>query len=523
MNAPWPRRPSSPPTHADPIVTAAQMQALETALFAAGMPIAALMEKAAGQVVQWLQSHVFCEAAMARVPIGILVGPGHNGGDALVIARELTLLGHNVRLYHPFERRKPLTESHYRYAQYLGLSTVERIAALQDCPLIIDGLFGLGQTRAITGELATAIAAVNAWPSIRVSVDLPTGIATDTGAVLGTALRANYTLCLGVWKRACFQEAAVDYLGTLHCLNFGVPTGAIAAVCQNQPTQARVTAASALAAVPLQRPPTTHKYRQGQLLLIGGSQQYGGSIILAGLGARASGVGMLTIAVPASLKPLVLNQLPEALVVACPETPEGAIAALPPELDLNRFTTVAGGPGLTTAHPDLLTAMWATPASLLLDADALNLLAIAPPDVSRLAPTLLTPHLGEFRRLFPDLDMGDRWAAASQGAVQRNAIILLKGARTLVATPAGEMWAIANGTPALARGGSGDVLTGLAGGWLAQTEPGQAAHTLASAAWFHGAAAQELSQAQTVLAVDPVSLAQAIDRAVALTAGPRQE
>ncbi|NEO83898.1 MAG: NAD(P)H-hydrate dehydratase [Spirulina sp. SIO3F2] len=497
-----------------PIVTAAQMQALETAMFGAGMPIAALMEKVAGQMVQWLQGHVL--PSDRSTPIGILVGPGHNGGDALVVARELKLLGYGVRLYHPFERRKPLTDAHYRYAQYLGITEVSAIAELQNCPILIDGIFGLGQTREIMGELAAAIATVNGWPCTRVSLDLPTGIATDTGAVLGTAIRATHTLCLGVWKRACFQETAVDYLGALHCLDFGVPEQAIATVCHETPRQGCLTEAQALAAVPLHRQRTTHKYRQGHLLLIGGSQQYGGSIVLAGLGARASGVGMLTIAVPESLKPLVLSQLPEALVVACAETSTGAIAALPADLDLSKFTTVACGPGLTTENLALLETIWTTPAPLLLDADALNLLALKTPATPRESPTLLTPHLGEFRRLFPEQEVSDRWTAISQGAAQRQAIILLKGARTLVATPQGEIWAIPNGTPALARGGSGDVLTGLAGGWLAQTAPEQAATTLAAAAWFHAAAAQHLSKQQTVLGVDPVSLAAAIDEVVAL-------
>ncbi|MEM8642284.1 MAG: NAD(P)H-hydrate dehydratase [Cyanobacteria bacterium P01_G01_bin.54] len=506
-----------PITMLNRIVTAAQMQALEASLFAAGMPVAALMEKAAGRIVQWLGATLL--ERNHATSIGILAGPGHNGGDALVVARELQLQGHAVLLYHPFERRKPLTESHYRYAQYLNIPEVSDFAALKDCQLLIDGLFGLGQTRAIAGDLAKTIDQINQGSTTVVSIDLPTGIESDTGAVLGTALRATHTLCLGSWKRACFQENAVEYLGQPHCLDFGLPEVAIATALGDQPSQICLTPPAALAAIPLQRAPTTHKYHQGHLLLIGGSQRYGGSIVLAGLGARASGVGMLTIAVPESLKPLVLAQLPEALVLACPETPEGAIAALPPELELAKFNTVACGPGLTTQTPKLLNQLWQTPTPLLLDADALNLLAhqtdSLPP---RDPPTLLTPHPGEFRRLFPDLEVGDRWAALLQGAAQRQAIILLKGAKTLIARPEGQVWAIANGTPALARGGSGDVLTGLAGGWLAQTEPRQAAMTLAAAAWAHAAAAQEIASTHTMLGVDPVRLAQAIDGAIAAAA-----
>ncbi|MGB0564861.1 MAG: NAD(P)H-hydrate dehydratase, partial [Spirulinaceae cyanobacterium] len=176
---------------------------------------------------------------------------------------------------------------------------------------------------------------------------------------------------------------------------------------------------------------------------------------------------------------------------------------------------IACGPGLTTQTPALLQQTWRTSAPLLLDADALNLLANDDSLPPRNSPTLLTPHPGEFRRLFPELELGDRWTAVLQGAAQRQAILLLKGARTLIAQPDGQVWAIANGTPALARGGSGDVLTGLAGGWLAQTEPSQAATTLAAAAWAHAAAAQQLTATQTMLGVDPVRLASTIDGAIA--------
>ncbi|MGB0561636.1 MAG: NAD(P)H-hydrate epimerase, partial [Spirulinaceae cyanobacterium] len=326
------------------IVTASQMQDLETNLFEAGMPVAALMEKAAGQIVQWLRRNVLGDNPpphIAPIRIGILVGPGHNGGDALIVARELQLQGYAVFVYSPFERRKALTESHYRYATYLKIPEVATISELKDCSLLIDGLFGLGQTRAIAGDLATAIDQINQWATPVVSIDLPTGIETNTGAVLATAIRATHTLCLGAWKRACFQDNALDYLGQLHCLDIGLPEVAIASILGHHPPQACLTADAALAAIPLQRAITAHKYRQGHLLLIGGSEQYGGSIVLAGLGARASGVGMLTIAVPESLKPLVLAQLPEALVLACPETPQGAIAALPPELDLEKFNAIA--------------------------------------------------------------------------------------------------------------------------------------------------------------------------------------
>ncbi len=484
------------------IITAAQMTAIESQVFAAGMPVAALMEKAAMTLTNAILA---LEITSAVKTVGVLVGPGHNGGDALVVARELALRGWVVWLYVPAEDCKPLTQNHLDYADYLGLPRVESVAGLADCDLIIDGLFGFGLTRPITGALAGAIATLNRMTQTVISIDLPSGIHTDTGAVLGDAIRADYTFCLGLWKRAFFQEQALPFLGQVACLDLGLPPQAIAAVLNNPPVHQRFTETEFRARLPLPRAVVTHKYQQGHALLICGSQQYAGSAILTGLGARATGVGMLTIAVPASLKPLVVAQLPEALVVACPETPEGAIAALP--LDLSRYDAIACGPGLTLGAEAILGSVLAATVPLLLDADGLNLLGTAVERLrERSAPTILTPHVGEFRRLFPDLDPSDRFVATLAAAAQTGAIVLLKGARTAIASPDGNFWVIPESTPGLARGGSGDVLTGLlAGLWAGASGP--AVDVAAAAAFWHAAAGQRAAAAYTELGVDPLRLA----------------
>lgn len=483
------------------IITTAQMMAIEAQVFAAGMPVAALMEKAAMTLTHAILA---LEITPAVKTVGILVGPGHNGGDALVVAREFALRGREVWLYVPVEPSKPLTQNHLDYADYLGLPRVESVAGLADCDLIIDGLFGFGLTRPITGALAGAIATLNRMTQTVISIDIPSGIDTDTGAVLGAAIRADYTFCLGLWKRAFFQEQALPFLGQVACLDLGFPEGAIAAVLNNPPVHQRFTEAEFQAVLPLPRAVVTHKYQQGHALLICGSQQYAGSAILTGLGARATGVGMLTIAVPASLKPLVVAQLPEALVVGCPETPEGAIAALP--LDLSRYDVIACGPGLTLGVGDILASVLAAPVPLVLDADGLNLLGTGRQGLQdRPAPTILTPHVGEFRRLFPQLEPSDRFVATLTAAVETGAIVLLKGARTAIAAPDGNFWVIPESTPGLARGGSGDVLTGLlAGLWAAAKRP--AVDVAAAAAFWHAAAGQRAVATQTELGVDPLRL-----------------
>jgi ADP-dependent NAD(P)H-hydrate dehydratase / NAD(P)H-hydrate epimerase len=510
------------------VVTAEQMRQIEAHLFAAGMPVAALMEKVAGLLSRWVQAS-FDVAKWPR--IAVLAGPGHNGGDALSVARELHLSGYQVQIYSPFSQRKPLTEQHARYAASLGLPFVASVAELAPGAVLIDGLFGFGLTRPLSDDLAAAIAALNQLACPRISLDLPSGLHTDSGAVLGAAVEASHSLCLGLWKRAYLQEAALAYLGQPALLDVGIPAAAIAAVLGQPPSVQQLTAASAIAALPLPRPLATHKYQVGQLLLIAGSRQYGGAALLAGLGARASGAGMVTLAVPESLRHAYHQPLPEALILGCAETAAGAIARLPEDLDFSRYSAIACGPGLSAEAGRAVDQVMASDLPLLLDADGLNWLAQGDPIATllgRSAPTLLTPHLGEFRRLFPAIAAAlaageiDAGTAAQTAAGQSGAVVLLKGARPAIAHPQGALWYLSQSTPALARGGSGDVLTGLAGGLLAQTSAAAPADRLAAtlaaaqaAAWWHAQAACAAATAQTVLGVDPLTLARSLTSTLA--------
>ncbi|MBF2098615.1 MAG: NAD(P)H-hydrate dehydratase [Gloeomargaritaceae cyanobacterium C42_A2020_066] len=488
------------------VVTAAQMQAIEASLFAQGLPVPALMEKAAGRAAAWIQAHY----PRARYPqVGVLVGPGHNGGDALVVARELHHGGYHVCLHQPLEQAKPLTEGHRRYADYLGIPAVGQAEALMDCDLIVDGLLGVGLDRPVENPLAAVIDAVNASGRPAVSLDVPSGLHSNTGQVLGSALRARHTLCLGLWKVGLLQDAALDWVGEPVLLPLNIPEVTLAQVLGNAPMRC-LTREQMLAALPLPRRPAGHKYQMGHLLLVAGSRQYGGAALLAALGARASGVGMLSVAVPAGLAGLVLAQVPEALVISCPETPEGAIAHLPPDLDFGRYDALAVGPGLTVAAGPILASLWATSVPLVVDADALN--SIAPWAQSPRAQVFLTPHPGEFSRLFPDLDLTDRFQATRQAAGRSQATVLLKGARLVIAGADGSLAVNPTSTPGLARGGSGDVLTGLLGGLLAQGHrQGRLLIPLAqAAAWWHAQAGRWVAHHRTELGVDPLHLSQSL-------------
>ena len=504
------------------IVSAEQMRAIEGRIFSAGMPVPALMEKAAGLCFRKIQE-LYPPEQYAKV--GIIVGPGHNGGDALVIARELYFAGYTVIIYCPLIKVKELTASHSKYAHSLGIPFSEEIEPLQKCDLILDGLFGFGLTRSLSGKLAKAVKQVNSWSQPIVSIDIPSGIHTDTGEVLGIAIQATHTLCLGLWKRAFFQDQALEYIGQAIKLDFGIPLADIEAIIPSTETIQGITEPLVREFLPLPRPLVTHKYRQGHLLLICGSDRYAGAAILTALGARASGVGMLSIAVPKSLKSLLISQLPEALVIGCEETASGAIASLPlSEEDLNKFDAIACGSGLTSDAAAIVQRVLSVKSPLVLDADGLNLLASFWAEMDREIKhfgdgviRILTPHEGEFKRLFPGIELsnGDRLEAVRQATQQSNAIVLLKGTRTAIANPEGKIWMISQSTPALARGGSGDVLTGLIGGLIAHLREcnrkdlsEQSFKSVATAAWLHAQAGILAAQERTELGVDGVTLSQ---------------
>lgn len=491
------------------VVSANQMTQIEARIFAAQMPVAALMEKAASRVATRIQQ---LYPLSQSLEVGVLVGPGHNGGDALVVARELHLQGYSISLYKPFRQLKELTSQHAQYAASLGIPQSEKIGTLQKCQLVVDGLFGFGLERSLTGTLAEDVHQLNQWQKPVISIDLPSGIHTDTGEVLGTAVKATHTLCLGLWKRAFFCDQALEYIGSAERIDFGIPPQDVWAILGESPPIQQITPSVARSFLPLPRPLVTHKYKQGHLLLVCGSSRYAGGAILAGLGARSSGVGMLSIAVPQSLKSILTSHLPEALIIGCPETETGAIAELP---TLEQYNIIACGPGLTTDAQSVVKQVLQSEQPIILDADGLNILAQLGVNFLSIRNnlTILTPHLGEFKRLFPDLNFSERMTACTEAARQTNAIVLFKGARTAIAEPDGQVWLIPNSTPALARGGSGDVLTGLIGGLLAQsTQPPK--NVVAIAAWLHAQAGILAALDKTELGVDGVILAQYINQAI---------
>ncbi|MCX5947549.1 MAG: NAD(P)H-hydrate epimerase [Cyanobacteria bacterium] len=489
------------------LVTAAQMAELETQLFASGLPVEALMEKAALAISARLLASAGTDGAGLIAPgqgVLVLVGPGHNGGDGLVIARELQLAGIRVRIWSPFERHKPLTAAHLRHALWLGIPRLELAPEPGDPAVWIDALFGIGQRRAPDESLQTLLEARQSLrPGALLAVDGPTGLCADSGRLLGQGgATAARTWSIGLIKRGFIQDTALARVGQLERIDLGLPPRLLAGLRDSVP---RALAGADGPTAPWPRlDPAAAKYDRGRLLVVAGSRRFRGATNLALAGASASGCGSLRAALPRELVENLWMVHPEVVLAA----ELGATAA--GGLDLaglaavafDRLDAILLGPGLGGSEdrfalpdpPSSDDAIWqrlqAFAGLLVLDADGLNRLArrctqVLGSDPSgkgasvdgaagwlrqRGGPTWITPHAAEFARLFPALQGLEPLDAALEAARSSGASVLLKGARTVVAAADGRCWQLLAAAPQAARAGLGDVLAGYAAGRGAQAQ-----------------------------------------------------
>ncbi len=505
LTRPWPDRDA-----AHLLVSGEQMAALENQLFSSGLPVEALMEKAALAVSrQLLDRHgerLRCDGAV------VLVGPGHNGGDGLVVARELHLAGVGVAVWSPFTRHKPLTAAHLNHALWLGVPQLEAAPDPAGAALWIDALFGIGQHRRPGADLEALLSERQRHrPGGLVAIDVPTGLCADRGHCLGTAAaRASHTYCLGLLKQGLVQDRALAWVGQLVLLDLGLPARLLADLPADQPL---ALGRGDLAAGPWPRPdPAAAKYERGRLLMVAGSRRFRGAARLTLAGASASGCGSLRAALCAEVGEAVWPLLPHVVLDAplgC--APSGALAlASLPAAALQRLDALLVGPGLgelqagigngdtSAGDGDAWSLLQGFRGLLVLDADGLNRLAGRAEGASawlrgRQGPTWLTPHRQEFNRLFPDLQALLPLEAAMAASRCCGAAVLLKGAHSVVAGPHGERWQMTDTAGAAARAGLGDVLAGYAAGLgaLAAAADESAAGNpavLALAALAHGTA-----------------------------------
>jgi NAD(P)H-hydrate epimerase len=533
------------------LVSGSQMAELERQLFASGLPVEALMEKAALAVSRRLLADH--SQRLRRHGALVLVGPGHNGGDGLVIARELQLAGVATSIWSPFSEHKPLTACHWRHALWLGIERLSQPPPAEGPALWIDAMFGIGQRRPPGAAIETLLAErQRLQPAALVAVDVPTGICADSGRLLGAvAARACTTYSIGLIKTGLVQDQALSWVGKLERIDLALPRALLERLPQQQPLALAVADLAELPGLPLD--PALGKYGRGRLLVVAGSDRYRGAAALALAGATASGCGSVRAALPEAVAAGLWQSQPQVVIQrSLASCPAGGLAL--GELqstDLQRLDALVVGPGIGTAvgekavgekavgdqavsasagggayideeisgaELDFWQALHRSPALLLLDADGLNRLAgpiarqfgVSPAAwlSGRVGPSWITPHAGEFARLFPELASLPALEAAAAAARASGAAVLLKGARTVVAAPDGRCWQLRQAASAVARAGLGDVLAGYAGGLgalaLAAGWPADA-QLLAAAALAHAGTGLRLQQ--NGLAASPEQLA----------------
>ena len=478
------------------------MRSVDAATIRAGVPSGVLMENAGTALVQALR---------ARYPdwnrVVVVCGPGNNGGDGLVCARLLAYAGVRPAVFtlgDPSAYRGDPAENLSR-ARAIGISPSPLhgsagrralVRALADADGVVDALFGTGLSRPLTGVAARAVAAVNAAGRPIVAADVPSGLSSDAGAVRGPSVRAALTVAFGAPKPCHLLAPASEACGRLVVADIGIPRKTL----ELRAERFWLTEASDVDTRLAARPLESHKADFGRLAVIAGSRGKAGAAVLAARGALRAGAGLVTIFCAESLAPLYAPAIPEAMTEPLPES-DGAIgeaAAAGAIRALRGFDAAIVGPGLgsspeTVAFLEQILA--ATRIPVVLDADALNAFAGRPAKLRgpRLRPLVLTPHPGEAGRLLgrPSRAIqADRLGAARALAGRTRGVAVLKGAHTLIAEPGGRVAVNPTGTPLLATAGSGDVLAGIIGAFLAGgLSPIDAA---ICGVWLHGAAADSL-------------------------------
>lgn len=457
------------------LLTVEQMYRADAATMAAGLPGSQLMDNAGRAVAEAVQ------ARWQPRPVLVCCGPGNNGGDGFVAARYLRAAGWPVRLALLGARDALKGDAALQGAQWSGEVLPLDPSLLTDGDLVIDALFGAGLSRPLDGTAAATVQALREGGQEAVAVDIPSGVAGDSGQTLGPhAVDAKLTVTFCRKKPAHLLLPARLLCGELLVADIGIPNSCLADLgimaWQNEPALWR-------AARP-RRQLGDHKYRFGHGLVVGGELMTGAGRLAARAALRI-GAGLVTVACPQAVLPIYA--LSSASLITQPLDSVGAFAAL---LADPRHNAVLLGPGngvSAETKARVLATLKAGKAAVL-DADALSVFQDEPALLFEAiqSPCILTPHEGEFSRLFPDLT-GDKLSRARAAADRSGAVVLLKGADTVIAAPNGLARINANAPPDLATAGTGDVLAGLVLGLLAQgMTPFDAA---AAGAWFHGAAA----------------------------------
>jgi ADP-dependent NAD(P)H-hydrate dehydratase / NAD(P)H-hydrate epimerase len=503
------------------VVTAAQMQALDRrTITEARIPGTVLMERAGEGVITFLEQRF---GPPRGKTVAILCGKGNNGGDGLVVARLLRRRRANIRvllLASVTDLSRDAAVMYRRLIRVAGQSAIAPFKSddqvrtiLASSDIVIDALLGTGLSSEVTGKYRAAIDLMNQSGRPIVAVDIPSGIHADSGALLGTAVRASLTVTFGLPKLGLYLGPGIDHAGTIRVADIGISRSHVDALDSHT---VLLTEETVRRAFPLRRQ-SAHKGTFGHAGIIAGSVGKTGAAALAAQAALRMGAGLVTVATPSSVNDVLEAKLLEVMTMPFPETKERTFARS--SLDrllpfIQARTAVAIGPGLST-HPETVELVQSLVKHLdrpsVLDADALNALAGKASLLTECkTPPVLTPHPGEMARLEVGATAqavnADRIGIARRFARERGVFLVLKGARTVIARPDGLVAICPTGNPGMATAGTGDVLTGMVVGLLAQGVP--AWDAACAATYAHGAAgdiaAQQFGQV-SMLAGDLIS------------------
>ena len=464
------------------IITAAQMQALDKrAIEQLGLPGAVLMETAGRGVVSAIEARIGPSGNGRQATV--LCGVGNNGGDGFVIARELHYRGFRVHVFTIGDRGKMSDDAKLHYQVMQGAGVKDRHftkspekrdlralrRSLSRSAVIVDAMVGIGLESDLREPLKTFVQQVDGrHEGLVVAVDVPSGVQADSGTVLGAAVQADLTCGMAALKLGVVSGEGRAVAGELAVVDIGIPPAWIDATdgvgeVMHEEGERRLLPP---------RDPLAHKGRFGHVFVVAGSPGRSGAALLASQAAMRSGVGLCTLATSGEVRARLEGVVADLMVEA---VRGGSAERKRVEKLLEGKTAIAAGPGMgtATAQIDLVKQLLElSSCPVVLDADALSCLA-AKPDIAEPAAgrLVLTPHPGEMARLLNtgvDAVQGDRVQAARDAARRFKAVVVLKGARTVVAAPNGRFALCDRPTPALAKAGSGDVLCGVIGALLAQ-------------------------------------------------------
>ena len=490
-------------------ISTKEMRELDRATIADfGVPGETLMERA-GRGVADVVDDLSRVSGFKGSSVRLFAGKGNNGGDVFCCARLLAEMDHRVDVWLAGDRGKVTGDAlrHLELMRAAGIN-VQEVSTPADWEdmlanavggegMIVDGILGTGIKGPARGVAAGAIQYINALSQSGpvVSVDIPSGLNSDTGEAAGDTVRADVTVTLAFPKRGLLESCALEYIGNVEVIDIGIPE------TLSDPLQSDLDLVTPDDLRPLlpKRSRTSHKGTYGHLLIVSGAQGYAGALVLASGAAARSGAGLVSALAPASIASTVVTAVPEVMVHPAAETVVGSLAASCLD-DWNRkledHEGILLGPGMTT-HEDTaaivrdVLARWEGP--LVLDADALNVLDAQTIRQSR-SRLVITPHPGELARLLgcsaADIQ-ADRFGAAREAVNALGCVVVLKGAGTIVATEDHALCVNLTGNPGMARGGMGDVLAGLLAGLMVQgVSPRDAARL---AVFLHGRAADRVA------------------------------